>query len=348
MQEANEKSQETEVLAHKRGDVQSGNGEFSKNDIIIHAMPSPVSSVLSSRQNIGGTNGHDHKKTGMLIIIGGLVLIIGLAFAGYQFILKPNLASKNIADVPVVEKKIEDAIPNIVASLNTPTPAPAATSTIATSSLMSTTSLEVASGTDLLASTTNDLTVSGAELELKSSLDTDLDGLSDPEETIFGTDPKRVDTDGDNYSDLIEIQNGYDPAGNGKLETSTRLGKYSDRSLKYSLLYPKTWSVKKMDNGSTIVFANADESLYIQLIRQENMAGQDIMSWFSSQFPGQKNGQLKIGATWEGIYNEDQTDFYLTDKEYKILYVFSLSSASSSTQDFKNLLETMVNSLELK
>jgi hypothetical protein len=42
-------------------------------------------------------------------------------------------------------------------------------------------------------------------------LDSDQDGLSDEEEKIYGTDPKNSDSDGDSYSDSIEIKNGYDP-----------------------------------------------------------------------------------------------------------------------------------------
>lgn len=41
--------------------------------------------------------------------------------------------------------------------------------------------------------------------------DTDTDGLSNEEEKIYGTDPDVADTDGDGYSDGIEIEGGFDP-----------------------------------------------------------------------------------------------------------------------------------------
>jgi hypothetical protein len=41
--------------------------------------------------------------------------------------------------------------------------------------------------------------------------DSDQDGLTNEEETAYGTDPYNPDTDGDGYSDGIEIQSGYDP-----------------------------------------------------------------------------------------------------------------------------------------
>lgn len=42
-------------------------------------------------------------------------------------------------------------------------------------------------------------------------LDSDQDGLSDEEEKIYGTDPQNRDTDGDSYSDGIEVKSGYNP-----------------------------------------------------------------------------------------------------------------------------------------
>jgi len=50
-------------------------------------------------------------------------------------------------------------------------------------------------------------------------LDSDADGLTDEEENnIWGTDPNNPDTDTDGYTDGQEVQNGYNPNGEGKLE----------------------------------------------------------------------------------------------------------------------------------
>jgi len=49
-------------------------------------------------------------------------------------------------------------------------------------------------------------------------LDTDQDGLSDQEEKeLYGTDPFARDSDSDGFSDAQEIQSGYNPLGEGKL-----------------------------------------------------------------------------------------------------------------------------------
>lgn len=42
-------------------------------------------------------------------------------------------------------------------------------------------------------------------------VDSDGDGLSNEEERLYKTDPENIDTDGDSYSDGVEVTSGYDP-----------------------------------------------------------------------------------------------------------------------------------------
>lgn len=49
-------------------------------------------------------------------------------------------------------------------------------------------------------------------------VDTDADGLTDRDEVrVFSTDPNNTDTDGDTYIDGQEVRGGYDPKGPGRL-----------------------------------------------------------------------------------------------------------------------------------
>lgn len=48
-------------------------------------------------------------------------------------------------------------------------------------------------------------------------VDTDNDGLTDDREAEFGTDPDNPDSDGDGYLDGVEVENGYNPLGEGRL-----------------------------------------------------------------------------------------------------------------------------------
>lgn len=47
--------------------------------------------------------------------------------------------------------------------------------------------------------------------------DPDRDGLTDEQEKFYKTDPNNPDTDGDGYCDGLEVQNGYNPRGPGRL-----------------------------------------------------------------------------------------------------------------------------------
>lgn len=49
--------------------------------------------------------------------------------------------------------------------------------------------------------------------------DVDNDGLTNAEETLYGTDPNNPDTDGDGYKDGEEVKNGYNPLGAGQLDS---------------------------------------------------------------------------------------------------------------------------------
>lgn len=77
-----------------------------------------------------------------------------------------------------------------------------------------------------ISTTTTGIIERGDEIDVASTspidiipvtIDSDNDGLTDNEETQYGTDPKNPDTDGDGYKDGDEVKNGYNPAGPGKL-----------------------------------------------------------------------------------------------------------------------------------
>lgn len=57
---------------------------------------------------------------------------------------------------------------------------------------------------------------------IQDLMDTDRDGIPDAwEKTIFKTDPMKADTDGDGFSDLVEIRDFYDPLAKNKPWVST-------------------------------------------------------------------------------------------------------------------------------
>jgi hypothetical protein len=83
---------------------------------------------------------------------------------------------------------------------------------------------------------------------INEDTDTDNDGLSDAEETKWGTDPDNVDTDNDGYGDGDEIKNWYNPLGLGKMtpeQEQKRLEPWQthkDEERGFMFNYPKEWT----------------------------------------------------------------------------------------------------------
>ena len=74
---------------------------------------------------------------------------------------------------------------------------------------------EITAQTESTASST--ATSSIREIDFNQATDSDKDGLSDLREEALGLDPHNPDTDGDGYLDGVEVVNGYNPKGSGKL-----------------------------------------------------------------------------------------------------------------------------------
>lgn len=66
--------------------------------------------------------------------------------------------------------------------------------------------------------------VTSTKTTVDTKLDSDSDGLSDFEEiTVYSTDSKNSDMDGDGYTDGAEVKSGYNPCGDGKLPSLENL-----------------------------------------------------------------------------------------------------------------------------
>lgn len=79
--------------------------------------------------------------------------------------------------------------------------------------------------------------------------DTDSDGLSDVLEVSLGTRALEPDSDGDTYPDGVEVQNGYNPLGVGKLTISQPLAnRLAGRILLQIENHGEAWYVNPKDN----------------------------------------------------------------------------------------------------
>ena len=321
----------------KQENIGENSEELSKrlnSDFIVHNMPSPLSSS-SEANKTNSSAPQNHKKTGMIIIVGGVLLIVGLIYGAYVLIIKPSLSPSTNQE----ENTINEPVVNEEATL-TPIQGLSTTSSSTIPEVIETPTSTIATTTETDLATT---TVSSAVV------DTDSDGLSDEEEKILGSDSNKIDSDGDGNADLIEVKNSYNPAGTGRLASSSSLATFTNPLLKYAILYPKDWVLKNLNGNETVLASSADENYFIQVIHQNNTNNLAILDWFQTEFPEQQPGEARSAAngSWSGVYNSDKSAFYLNDKAKANVYVFSIGAVEGNAANFANLFELVIDNFKL-
>lgn len=137
--------------------------------------------------------------------------------------------------------------------------------------------------------------------------DDDRDLLTAAEESLFGTNPQLVDTDGDSYQDGFEILNLFDPqfGGGALLANSNNITVFIEQSLGYRMFIPDAWSEERISSTATrfvpLTSGSQISQEYFEVIVEDNTLDvSDARSWYISQFPGSNSGQL-IDVTAQGI-----------------------------------------------
>lgn len=165
----------------------------------------------------------------------------------------------------------------------------------------------------------------GEDCIFNDMLDTDGDLLLDLQETgIYHTDPNNPDTDGDTYTDFEEINNGYNPLGEGLLKISDFslatpedtlaawakvihdidvklfLNIATSNNTKYPLTYDEGYDYLTWVRGFY-----GDKSIAFEIISTDNEAGNIL--------------DLKIRTLLDGeFFRQDSIELIQIDKEWKI------------------------------
>jgi hypothetical protein len=333
-------------------------GLSNVNDPIIHTMPKRF---INSKEE----RGTSHKGAGLLILgVGALILATGAIFV-YFYVFKESAGTVNEAvvkkaaiDVKIQEKAttIEEAGKDsdnekTAVNENKPVTSESSNADMAASSSdqtdISSSTLDMGSATNTIKTIDASDTLVNKEYSLAP--DADQDGLSDTEEIIFGTSPSVKDSDNDGYTDLAEINNQYNPAGEGKLIVNPGIKKYTDSAASYSLYYPAIWQTSSIDSGNTTVF-QIDGMEYIQIIVSDKAVVQSLDDWYQEKFNVTliKGEQRVYKKGWLGIKSEDGLMYFLsdglTDKIFTINYVLG----DKTMMSYKGIFEMMINTLEKK
>jgi hypothetical protein len=338
-----------------------------QGDFLVHNMPVAKSLSAATTNHVAYSNlndnsgskttGVNHQSVGLLIISGGVILVAGVIYGAYYFIIRPytqtttppaapisNQTANSSANVSTVTSSSNQVISSSsLSSSSTPLSSSTASSSAATTSPL-TSPTDLASSTISLSSSTASTTVQIASSTVVAEVDTDNDGLSDVEEALLGTNPASADTNGNGFSDLTELRNGYDPTKSGvKLSSSSPVMFYNFNNVA-TLVYPSGWQATENETKDAVVFSNGEKS-FIQLSAQNNnQKALDISTWFQTEFNGLTPGGSVSGPGWQGVYSPDQLTVYLmgtkTDKVYILAYS-PLTDNSASLTMFHIMIKTL-------
>jgi competence protein ComGC len=306
------------------------------------------------------------KKTGILIIVFGLIFLIVISILLYTILFGANKDKENETEggiehgeVPkIVEKDLEEDASE-EDRLNEESIATSSPETdIKNEKETATSSSEIEPGIDTETATSSSETDSeiatsspetDIESEVKGSIvDLDEDGLSDKEEILLGTSDNNSDSDGDGYDDIVELENLYNPAGEGVLKNNSNIESYSNNSYGYKLLYPTLWERSDL-GGDDIIMFNSEENHFIQVIAQKNTNSLSIREWLSEQLgtniPILDKEISKKG--WEGIFNEAGNIIYVIDENKENVFIISYSFNQGDEAIYNNIFNMIINSFEI-
>lgn len=325
-------------------------------DLIIHNMPRGLArkkassfgfkadSNSGSQELIKGESGN-FKKVGAVIIAFGVILIAVLIFLAYRYIVnpKPKTTQPNFNNPVVEDDRKEDLKeddikePDLDLEVNTSTEISVDDDVI------------IVDDSEATATSSEDIIIPEDEEEVIIPfvlIDTDGDGLYDQEELILGTDINNADTDGDGHSDIVELENGYNPAGPGELKDNPALAIYNSPVANYSILYPLAWNISTTNNDYTVIISTDDSSI-VQVTVQANVRMQNILAWYAENvLPGVlDSSRVQKTASWEGLMSEDGRYFYLTDANKSHIYAISYEPAITGQVAYPNIFKMIINSL---
>ena len=186
---------------------------------------------------------------------------------------------------------------------------------------------------------------------LLSSSDSDQDGLTDIEESLYGTASAKVDTDGDGYTDQQEVLNGFNPKDSGRLVDSGLIKTYTSMTTPlFTVVYPFSWSLERgSDNNDDLRFVGSpDEFISINLEPNNNL--QSLPDWYKTVAPDVDSDTLSFESIGShlGIFSPDRQTFYFIDTNRpREIFVINYNSGTKTELNFRTTLEAVIRSITL-
>ncbi len=258
-------SQRTDLVVHTIPEMFYGgkNPEIYANQIhtVSNTHVKPQTATMSTHIQTH----HVRLFVGIGILV--LVLISGISW----YYLRGYLAAQQTA--PLIEKIKETPVAPVV--VTTPVVIPTTTVTTPSSTDSTPSSTVLQSGLDI--------SFVFPTFGLFDTADLDVDGLTDIEEELYGTDPGIWDTDSDGYYDGLEIQYLFSPVKftPAKIIAESSVREYVHPKFGYRFYYPSAWQVATVDTGGEQVLISAQSGEYIEIIRSSRMINENFVSWYA-------------------------------------------------------------------
>ena len=193
------------------------------------------------------------------------------------------------------------------------------------------------------------------EAPITQGLDTDSDGLTDIEESLYGTDFRNPDTDADSFLDGNEVFHRYDPIGYAPstlLDTGSVEIYEANGGEVYRVYYPETWIVQEsFDPGtgltSEVSFKSRTRaSIHISIIEKNDSI--PFAQWYDGEDEEVTFRELLTVMSKEGLEGYSTPDKLTTylDTE-NVVYKFVYDLNNDRTIDYLQTFQMMVNSFFL-
>lgn len=190
--------------------------------------------------------------------------------------------------------------------------------------------------------------------QIQPSEDSDSDGLSLAEETLYGSQPTIPDTDNDGFLDGHELFHLYNPAGNApeRLADAGFVKSFSNAApYAYEVLLPISWQASPSAEGPVAILINdANSARIFDIGVVANTQGLSLEEWHRSQSPGApSSNEFSVWSTnksgLQGLLSSDSTAGYFAKGNF--IYAIRFAGIEDNIRTYKRTFEMMLNSFKL-
>ena len=174
---------------------------------------------------------------------------------------------------------------------------------------------------------------------ISEGIDSDLDALTDVEETLYRTDIAKADTDGDGFSDGSEVTNLFSPMAKGvALVTDDQVQKQSWNG--WFFLLPKAWKVSAQESSMMISTLSGSSFTMTATPNSQHLS---VSLWLESSAgtSGMKSFKTKNGL--DAMQSADGLTTYVATDDTVLQVTYAVGSDAS--YEYRTTYAMLINSL---